>query len=79
MAQLSTAVWRRYANLILDRVKYVGYGRLGPNKAQVRAGMHERANVGEFEGLWMSHKTDEPLRDAFPNGWGECGDDALVG
>ena len=32
-AQLSTAVWKGYANLILDRVKYVGAGRLGPNKA----------------------------------------------
>jgi hypothetical protein len=37
MAQLSTAVWRGYAKLILDRVKYVGIGRLGPNKAQARA------------------------------------------
>ncbi len=37
--QLSTAVWRGYANLILDRVKYVGSGRMGPNKAQVRAEM----------------------------------------
>jgi hypothetical protein len=36
-AQLSTAVWRGYANLILDRVKYVGSIRLGPNKAHVRA------------------------------------------
>ena len=52
-------------------VKYVGTGRLGPNKAQVRADMQERADEGEFEGLWMSHETDEPLRDAFPNGWGE--------
>jgi hypothetical protein len=33
MTQLSMAVWRGYANLILDRVKYVGIGRLGPNKA----------------------------------------------
>ena len=62
-----------YANLILDRVKYVGAGRSGPNKAQVRAEMQERANEGEFEGLWMSHETDEPLRDAFPNGWGRVG------
>ncbi len=38
-AQLSTADWRGYANLILDRVKYVGTGRMGPNKAQVRAEM----------------------------------------
>ena len=30
--QLSVVVWRGYANLILDRVKYVGSGRLGPNK-----------------------------------------------
>ena len=71
-AQLSTTVWRGYANLILDRVKYVG-----PNKAHVRAGMQERTDDGEFEGLWMSHEIDEPLRDAFPNGWGECGEDAL--
>jgi hypothetical protein len=73
MAQLSTAVWRGYANLILDRVKYVGSGRLGPNKAQVHAGMKERVDEGEFEGLWMSHETDEPLKDAFPNGWWSVG------
>ncbi len=76
-AQLSTAVWRGYANIILDRVKYVGTGHLGPNKAQVRADMQERADEGEFQGIWLSHETDEPLRDAFPNGWGECGEDAL--
>jgi hypothetical protein len=38
-AQLTVAAWRGYANLILDRVKYVGTRRLGPNKAQVRAEM----------------------------------------
>ncbi len=43
MAHLSQAVWRGYANLIMDRVKYVGSGRLGPNKAQIRAEMQERA------------------------------------
>ncbi len=48
ITQLSTVVWRGYANLILDRVEYVGTGRLGPNKAQVRADMQERANEGEF-------------------------------
>ncbi len=42
--QLSMDVWRGYANLIMDRVKYVGAGRLGPNKAQVRAEMQERAD-----------------------------------
>ncbi len=50
---------------------------MGPNKAQVRAEMQERADGGEFEGLWMSHETDEPLRVAFPNGWGEYGGDGL--
>ena len=75
--QLSLAVWRGYANLILDRVKYVGAGRLGPNKAQVRAEMQERANEGEFDGVRMAHETDVPLRDAFPNGWGDVGGDAL--
>ena len=55
---LSIVVWRGYANIILDRVKYVGTRLLGPNIAQVRAEMHERADGGEFEGLWMSHETD---------------------
>jgi hypothetical protein len=40
--------------------------------------MHERANKGEFEGLYMSHETDEPLRDAFLNGLGECGEDVYM-
>jgi hypothetical protein len=75
--QLSAAVWRGYANLILDRVKYVGSGRLGPNKAQVRAEMQERADEGSFDGVWMAHETDVPLRDAFPNGWEDGGEDAL--
>jgi hypothetical protein len=35
--------------------------------------MQDRAGGGEFEGLWMSHKTNEPVREAFPNGWGEYG------
>ena len=77
MTQLPLAVWRDYANLILDRVKYVGFGRLGPNKAQGRAEMQERADDGEFDGVWMTHKKDVPLRDAFHNGWGGAGGDAL--
>ncbi len=72
------AVRRGYANLILDRVKYVGIGRLSPNnKAQVRAEMQERADDKEFDGVWMAHETDVPLRDAFSNGWGDAGGDAL--
>jgi hypothetical protein len=77
MTQLATAVWRGYANLIFDRVKYVGAGRMGPNKAQVRAAMQDMADGGEFAGMWMAHETTVPVRDAFPNGWGECGGDAL--
>ncbi len=37
--------------MILDRVKYVGTGRMGPNKAQVRAEMQEKADGGEFGGM----------------------------
>ena len=55
----------------------MGAGRMGPNKAQVRAAMQDRADGGEFAGMWMAHETDVPVRDAFPNGWGECGGDAL--
>jgi len=28
-------------------------------------------------GMYMAHETDEPARDAFPNGWGDIGGDAL--
>ena len=32
-----------------------------------------RADEGEFMGMYMAHETDEPTRDAFPNGWGDIG------
>ena len=51
--------------------------QLGPNIAQVRADMQERADMGEFDGMWMAHETDVPVRDAFPNGWGDVGGDGL--
>jgi hypothetical protein len=60
-----------------DRVKYVGSRRLDPNKAQVRAEMQERADEGSFDGVWMAHETDVPLRDVFPDGWEDGGEDAL--
>ncbi len=55
----------------------MGTRRLGPNKAQVRAEMRGRADDGEIDGVSMGHETDVPLRDAFPNGWGGAGGDAL--
>ena len=55
----------------------MGIGRLGPNIAQVRAEMQERADDGEFDGVCMAHETDVPLRDAFPNGRGDARGDAL--
>ena len=39
--------------------------------------MQDRADEGEFEGMWMAHETDEPTRDAFPNGWRDIGGDDL--
>ncbi len=52
----------------------MGTRRVGPNKAQVRAEMQERADGGEFDGVWMAHETDVPLKDAFPYKWGEVGE-----
>jgi hypothetical protein len=75
--QIATAAWRGYANLMLDRTKYVGTGAAGINKAQVRQVMIDRADEGEFVGMYMAHETDEPTRDAFPSGWGDIGGDAL--
>ena len=55
----------------------MGSGRLGPNKAQVRAEMQERAGEGSFEGVWMAHETNVSVRDVLPNGWVDGGEDAL--
>jgi hypothetical protein len=75
--QLAMAAWKGYANLVFDRTKYVGTGTTGHNKAQVRQEMIARADAGEFMGMWMAHETDEPCRDAFPDGWGDIWGDAL--
>ena len=71
--QLGMAAWRGYVNLVLDRITYVGTWTTGSNKARVRHETRERADVGEFEGIWMTHETDEPTRVAFPNRWGNIG------
>jgi len=52
-------------------------GQWEATKAQVRQEMRDRADVGEFEGMWLAHETDGPAKDAFPNGWGDIGGDAL--
>ncbi len=39
--------------------------------------MIDRADEGEFVEMYMTHETDEPTRDAFPNGLGDIGGDAL--
>ncbi len=65
------AAWKGYANLVLDRTKYVGTGSTGHNRAQVRQEMIARADGGEFMGMWMAHETDEAFRGAFPTGWGD--------
>ena len=75
--EFATAAWKGYANLVLDMTKYVGTGAAGINKAQVRQAMIDRADEGELVGMYMAHETDEPTRDAFPNGWGDIGGDAL--
>jgi hypothetical protein len=45
----------------------------------VRAEMQERTDDGEFDGVWMSHETDVPLRDAFLNGWEDGGGEDVLG
>jgi hypothetical protein len=71
------AAWKGHANLVLDKTKYVGTGRTGSNRAQIRQEMVERGDKGEYDGIFMAHETDAPLRDAFPSGWGIYWGDAL--
>ena len=74
---LAIAAWRGYANLVLDRTKYVGTGAAEADKAQVKHDMNDRADEEEFVGMYMAHETDEPTRNAFPSEWGGIGGDAL--
>ena len=57
----------------------MGTGTIGSNKAQIRQEMQDRADDGEFMGMWMAHETDEPTREAFPNGWGDIGGGSSLG
>ena len=68
---LAVTVWRGYANLILDMIKYVGTGHTAPNMAQVKTEMHDMADAGEFEGVSMAHDTD--LRMPSPMDGGTLG------
>ena len=77
MTQLSMTARRGYANLLLDRTKYVGSGQLAPNRAPIRQDMRGRGDKGEHLGLFSAHETDAPVMDAFPSGWGDCWGDAL--
>jgi len=65
--QLSMAARKGYANLVLDRTKYVGTGRTGSNRAQIRQEMVDGGDKGEHDGIFMVHETGVALRDAFPS------------
>jgi hypothetical protein len=39
--------------------------------------MIERAEMGEYYGMWVAHETTMTLRDDFPGGWMGIGEDAL--
>ena len=75
--QSSMATWRGYANLLLDKTKYVGTCQATPNRAQIKQDMRGRGDMGEHSSLFMTHETDVLVRDAFPSGWGDCWGDAL--
>ena len=64
--------------MILDRTKYVGTMKTALNKARVRQDMSDRADEGEFVGMYMAHETDEPTRDAFLGGWRDIEGDDLA-
>ena len=57
-----------YVNSILDRIKYVGDSIEGLNIEQIRLGMVDRADHGEFTSLLLAHETDMPLGDRLSMG-----------
>ena len=68
---------RGFANLVLDKTKYVGTGRAGTSRAYIRQDMLGRADAYEHVGLWMAHEADVPPRDAFLTRLGDSWGDAL--
>ena len=70
MTQLSLAALRGYANLFLDRTKYVSTGKTTAIRTEIRMEMRERGDMGGHGHLWMAHETDVPMRYAFLIGWG---------
>ena len=60
------AAWRGFANLVLDRTKYVGTGRAGTNRAHTKQDMLDRTDAREHVCLWTTLETDVAPRDAFP-------------
>ena len=67
MARIAMASWRGYANLILDRIKYVGTGST-TNRAQWRHQMVARGDRGDFDCFSFAHVTDRMVLDTRP--WG---------
>ena len=60
MARIAMASWRGYANLILDRIKYVGTGST-TNRAQWRHHMVVRGDRGDFDSFSFAHVTDRMM------------------
>ena len=54
MARIAMASWKGYANLILDRIKYVGAGST-TNRTQWRHHMFAR---GDFDSFSFAHEAD---------------------
>ena len=67
MARIAMASWRGYANMILDRIKFVGAGST-TNRAQWRHHMAARGNRGDFDSFSFAHVTDRLVPDTRP--WG---------
>ena len=61
------ASWRGYANMILDRIKYVGAGS-STNRSQWRLHMAARGDRGDYDSFSFAHVTDRMVPETRP--WG---------
>ncbi len=55
------APWRGYTHFILDRTKYVEDEVEGLNREQIRLGMIDKADHGEFSSFLLAHGTGNCL------------------
>lgn len=67
-SRIVMASWRGYANLLINRSKYIGTGS-SMNGLQWRHHLADRANRGDFDSFSYANDIDRMVPVTLPTGW----------